>query len=104
MLMDPNARKKNLLNKLNKDQALERLYNENFKRVTASFYKYVILEDPQLLRDSLFHDWSELKVFGRIYLAHEGINAQLSCPKPNWDSFVMSIRSIKEFEPNRFAP
>ena len=96
--MDPNARKKNLLNKLNKEQALERLYAENFKRITSSFYQYVILEDPQLLRDSLFRDWSELKVLGRIYLAHEGINAQLSVPEHNWEQFVSSVHSRKQFK------
>ena len=96
--MDPNARKKNLLNKLNKEQALERLYAENFKRITASFYQYVILEDPQLLRDSLFRDWSELKVLGRIYLAHEGINAQFSVPEHNWEQFVSSVHYRKQFK------
>lgn len=96
--MDPNARKKNLLNKLNKEQALERLYAENFKRITSSFYQYVILEDPQLLRDSLFRDWSELKVLGRIYLAHEGINAQLSVPEHNWEQFVSSVHARKQFK------
>lgn len=96
--MDPNARKKNLLNKLNKEQALERLYAENFKRITVSFYRYVILEDPHLLRDSLFRDWSELKVYGRIYLAHEGINAQLSVPKHNWEQFVSSVYARKQFK------
>lgn len=98
MLMDPNARKKNLLNKLNKEQALERLYAENFKRITASFYHYVILEDLQLMRDSLYHDWSELKVFGRIYLAHEGINAQLSVPEHNWVRFISSVHARKQFK------
>lgn len=96
--MDPNAIKKNLLNKLNKEQALERLYAENFKRITASFYQYVILEDPQLLRDSLFRDWSELKVLGRIYLAHEGINAQFSVPEHNWEQFVSSVHARKQFK------
>ena len=31
-------------------------------------------------------------------IAKEGINAQLSCPKPNWKQFVDFIRSIKGFE------
>ena len=47
------------------------------------------------LRQDLFIKWDELKIKGRIYIAKEGINAQLSCPKPNWDKFVKSVRSIK---------
>ena len=39
----------------------------------------------------LFLKWDDLKVIGRIYIAKEGINAQLSCPKPNWDKFVESV-------------
>ena len=96
--MDPNAHKRNLLNKLSKEEALKRLHAEDFKRVTVSFYRYVILEDTQGLRDSLFKEWKKLKVFGRIYLAHEGINAQLSVPEHLWEKFVANVLRHKEFE------
>lgn len=96
--MDPNAHKRNLLNKLSKEEALKRLHAEDFKRVTVSFYRYVILKDPQELRDALFLDWKELRVFGRIYLAHEGINAQLSVPEHYWKEFVANVHGRKELE------
>ena len=96
--MDPNASKKNLLNKLSKEEALKRLYAEDFKRVTVSFYNYVIIEDPSALRDVLFQEWKKLQVFGRIYVAQEGINAQLSVPEYLWEKFVVKVHGRKEFK------
>lgn len=57
------------------------------KRLTLSFYQYHNIEDPQKFRDELFLRWSELDVLGRIYVAKEGINAQLSLPAPNFEAF-----------------
>ena len=51
--MDPNASKKELINKLSKSQALARLYEEPFKRRTISFYRYINLNEPYKLRDKL---------------------------------------------------
>ena len=58
--MDPNAHKKGLRNKLSKEQALEKLESENFFRKTLSFYRYVILDNPEQFRDNLFKDWNGL--------------------------------------------
>lgn len=96
--MDPNAHKRNLLNKLSKEEALKRLHAEDFKRVTVSFYRYVILKDPGALRDVIFSEWSRLGVFGRIYLAQEGINAQLSVPEHQWEKFVANVHGRTEFD------
>ena len=87
-----------LHNKFGREDLEKQLAQEDFQRTTLSFYKYVIIKDPVALRKELFIKWDELKVKGRIYIAHEGINAQLSCPKPNWDKFVKSVRSTKGFE------
>ena len=56
-------------------------------RTTVSFYRYVKLDDPQAFRDRLFAKWSELDCLGRIYIAAEGINAQMNVPKIYWDQF-----------------
>jgi UPF0176 protein len=77
-----------LVNRINKEELKKRLAKEKFRRVTLSFYKYVKIEDSLALRDSLFRQWDELNCFGRIYLAHEGINAQMSVPEYNWELFV----------------
>jgi UPF0176 protein len=87
-----------LHNRINKKELKEKLMKEDFKRITLSFYRYVILENPQELRNQLFAEWSALNAFGRIYLAKEGINAQMSVPEQNWEAFKKSLFSFKEFE------
>jgi UPF0176 protein len=81
-----------------RSEMLKRLQEETFKRITLSFYRYVIIEDPQGLRDELFSKWSELNVLGRIYIAHEGINAQMSVPEANFDAFTKQLYSDKRFK------
>lgn len=70
---------------------------ENFNRKTVSFYRYVIIEDTQLLRDQLYADWFELGVLGRVYLAKEGINAQISVPEPNIEQFINYLNNTAWF-------
>lgn len=60
---------------------------EGFERVTLSFYRYVHLQAVDTLRDALYADWDALGVLGRIYIATEGINAQLSVPEHNFNAF-----------------
>jgi UPF0176 protein len=93
--MDPNGGKKKLFNKLGREEAIFRLENESFKRITLSFYKYVIIDNVDSFRDELYAKWSELLVFGRIYVAQEGINAQMSIPEHNWSLFVDSLNAEK---------
>ncbi len=95
--MDPNTGKKGMFNKLSKQQAMRLLKKETIKRKTVSFYKYVILDHPDKLRDELYAAWKDLGVLGRIYLAQEGINAQLSVPINNWDAFRNNLYSKKAF-------
>ena len=96
--MDPNAGKKNMFNKLSKDQCMALLEKETFKRITISFYKYTILENLPELRDDLYNNWNALGVLGRIYIAEEGINAQLSVPEHNWEDFIKNIKSFSNFK------
>ncbi len=87
-----------LKNKLDKATCLKRLAAEPFKRVTLSFYRYTKIQHPREFRDQLFREWSELGVFGRIYLAREGINAQISVPEPTFESFKLNLESHAEFK------
>ena len=75
--------KNNLSNKLSKEEAIARLEKESFKRITVSFYKYVHIVDINFFRNELYKKWCSLNIFGRIYLANEGINAQISIPEDN---------------------
>ena len=65
----------------------EKLATETFNRITVSFYRYVLIEKPEQLRDQLYREWSALNILGRIYVANEGINAQMSIPEDNYQQF-----------------
>lgn len=67
---------------------------EEFKRITISFYQYAEIRDPQLFRDELYQHLNDLQVFGRIYVAHEGINAQISVPEFNLDALRNYLDTI----------
>ena len=100
--MDPNAGKKNMFNKLSKQQCIELLNKEDFKRKTISFYRYTVIENPQKIRDELYNDWIKLKVLGRIYLSTEGINAQLSVPVHNFKEFSLQLEKYIFFKGIKF--
>jgi UPF0176 protein len=87
-----------LYNKVNKQELKKRLLTETIKRTTVSFYRYVIIEDPAFLRDDLFRQWRELNIFGRIYVAREGINAQMSVPEANWEQFLEQLYTDTRFK------
>lgn len=65
------------------------------RRLTLSFYQYHNIVDPVSFRNDLFLKWSELEVLGRIYVANEGINAQLSVPATKFDAFKAHMDSIE---------
>ncbi|HOI32937.1 MAG: rhodanese-related sulfurtransferase [Bacteroidales bacterium] len=81
-----------LYNKIDRRELKLRLFQEDFDRRTLSFYCFVEIDDPQKYRDELFLKLSEMKVFGRIYVAREGINAQISVPLPEFDRFKAYIK------------
>ncbi len=87
-----------LVNRIDKNILKQRLKEETFKRKTISFYRYVTIHDPQQMRDHLYKTWSNLNCFGRIYVAQEGINAQMSVPEHHWDEFVTNLYSMNEFK------
>lgn len=87
-----------LQNRVNKKELKKRIQEETIKRITVSFYRYVIIEQPQELRGQLFKQWNELKILGRIYIAHEGINAQMSVPEENWEHFKEQLYSDFHFK------
>ncbi|MGB5820111.1 MAG: rhodanese-related sulfurtransferase [Saonia sp.] len=64
------------------------------ERLTISFYAYAHIGNPSIFRNYLFIHWNELDVLGRIYVAHEGINAQLSVPAENFEAFKTFLDSI----------
>ena len=87
-----------LHNRISHEELRKKLIEETEPRTTISFYKYFTIEDPQEFRDTLYRHLNKLLVFGRIYIAQEGINAQISVPTYNLENFKIYLKSIEAFE------
>ena len=90
--------KKALYNKVNKVELKESLAAELFDRITASFYRYVKIDEPELFRDDLYQKWDMLNIFGRVYVSKEGINSQISVPEKHWNKFIAQLNKIEELK------
>ncbi len=84
-----------LHNRVSNQELKQKLYEEDFPRTTISFYQYFPIQDPQAFRDELYRALNAMKVFGRIYVATEGINAQISVPSHYFDVFRDFLYSYK---------
>ena len=87
-----------LHNRISHEELRKKLMEETEPRTTISFYKYFNIEDPKEFRDMLYRQLNKLLVFGRIYVAKEGINAQISVPTYNLENFKIYLKSIEAFE------
>jgi UPF0176 protein len=76
-----------LYNTLSAEERAELIDQAGKQRLTLSFYAYAKIEDPKKFRDDLFIAWNALDALGRIYVAHEGINAQMNVPAENFEAF-----------------
>jgi len=83
-----------LYNKMSADERAKLIDEAGKDRLTISFYEYHQISDPKKFRDDLFIAWDRMEVLGRIYVASEGINAQLSVPAENFESFKTHLDSI----------
>lgn len=73
----------------------EKMQRADEKRKTISFYRYHQIADPTAFRNELYKGLDQIKVLGRIYVAHEGINAQISVPENEFDLFRDYLYSIQ---------
>lgn len=87
-----------LHNRVSQAELKQRLYAETEKRITVSFYRYFFIEDPARFRDELYKGLNALHVFGRIYVANEGINAQASVPESHYEAFRDYLYGIPELD------
>ena len=84
-----------LHNRVSNEELKRLLMEETDPRTTISFYQYFPIQNPQEFRDSLYKALDALKVFGRIYVAKEGINAQISVPSTNFEALKNYLYSIE---------
>jgi len=87
-----------LYNTLSAEERKALIAEAGLDRLTISFYAYHHIGNPSLFRDYLFIHWNDLEVLGRIYVAHEGINAQLSVPAIHFNAFKAHLDSITFLE------
>ncbi|WP_118984438.1 oxygen-dependent tRNA uridine(34) hydroxylase TrhO [Photorhabdus sp. CRCIA-P01] len=76
-----------LHNRISNKELKAHMLAETQPRTTISFYKYFNILDPLAFRNSLYQQFTELSVFGRVYIAKEGMNAQISLPTHNLAAF-----------------
>ena len=82
-----------LYNTLSAEERAIMIDDAGKQRLTLSFYAYARIQDPTQFRNDLFLAWNALEVLGRIYVATEGINAQLSLPADNFYAFKDTIEA-----------
>jgi UPF0176 protein len=83
-----------LYNRINGKELKEKLKLSSEERTTISFYKYHHITDPAVFRNDLYKLLDQIQVMGRIYVAREGINAQISVPTHQLDNFKTQLFSI----------
>lgn len=87
-----------LHNRISRKELKERILNDPTPRTTISFYQYFFIEDPQAFRNAFYLQLTELGVLGRIYIASEGINAQINVPTENLEKFRQTLDAIPGLE------
>ncbi len=89
---------KSLHNRVSAEVLKQRLMEETEPRTTISFYRYFPISDPEVFRNQFYLGLNALNVFGRIYVANEGINAQISVPSSNLEALKTYLDSVKGLE------
>lgn len=83
-----------LYNRINGRLLKEKMRSATEDRTTVSFYKYHHITDPAAFRNELYQNLDEQNVLGRVYVAAEGINAQISVRTSAFDDFKNYLYSI----------
>ena len=64
----------------------------------VSFYRFLDVQDPDTVRSQLFGLWKPFGALGRIYVAKEGLNAQMAIPSNVLDRFTRACHSFPGLE------
>jgi UPF0176 protein len=92
---------KHLHNRVNRRELKARLEASAEPRTTLSFYKYVTLDDPQAFRNELYAALDAVGTLGRIYVAREGVNGQMSVPTANFEALRAALHTWHFFQKMR---
>ncbi len=83
-----------LHNRISRQELKDRIINDPTPRTTISFYQYFVIEETLQFRNEMYRALNELGVMGRIYIAQEGINAQISVPTDNFEALRTYLYTI----------
>jgi len=83
-----------LYNRVNNDELKRRMLESDEQRITLSFYQYANIENVPMFRNELYRILDEIKVYGRIYVASEGINGQISVPEQHFEALKSQLYAI----------
>lgn len=86
---------KTLHNKIDRRILKKKLEESQEPRTTISFYQYANIGNPQIFRDYLYQQLATCGTFGRIYVAKEGVNGQISVPTVNLDQLRHALDNIE---------
>ena len=84
-----------LYNRVNREVLKNQLQDSNIERTTVSFYQYAQIGNVGLFRDHLYRLLSDIDVLGRVYVANEGVNAQISVPTSRLSALRKSLDEIE---------
>lgn len=87
-----------LHNRVSRKELKQRVIADPTPRTTISFYRYVRIEDPASFRNTIYRVFDRIGVLGRVYVAQEGINAQISVPTERVDDFRRALDAISELQ------
>jgi UPF0176 protein len=93
-----------LHNRVSRKELKAKLASDNTPRNTLSFYCYFEIEDPTAFRNKWYVYLDSIQVKGRIYIATEGLNAQISCPIENFDklrNFIYTEPALNNLRLNK---
>jgi UPF0176 protein len=87
-----------LHNRISRKELKERIAQDRTARTTVSFYHYFLISEPAAFRDQLYRLFDPIGVLGRVYVANEGINAQVSVPTERLDLFRETLYGVEGLE------
>jgi UPF0176 protein len=83
-----------LHNRVNRDELKQLMMADQRPYCTISFYKYYPIANPSFLRNHMYLALREVECVGRIYIAEEGINAQVSVPQEKFEQMRVVLNNI----------
>jgi len=63
-----------------------------------SFYRFSEIEDPEEMKNKLMALWKPFRAVGRVYVAKEGVNAQMAVPSNVLSNFKRACETLPLFQ------